>query len=159
MDNTFVEEAIARRINLLFRLTMSHLRTEMKKLGIGAGDYTFLIILFFRPGLSQDEMSRIVHVDKSYTARAVAKLEKMGLLERRPDPDQHRVKRVFLTQRTRDMEGQFLGVLKGWHDTLVKDIDPDHMKIIREGLDKMMDNACLSLYGRPPESFTGEIGK
>ena len=76
---------MGRRINLLFRLTMSYLRLEMKKLGIGAGDYTFLIILFFLPGLSQDELSRLLHVDKSYTARSVARLEKMGLVERKPD--------------------------------------------------------------------------
>lgn len=154
MDTKFVEEAIARRINLLFRLTMAHLRTEMKKLGIGAGDYTFLIIPFFQPGLSQDELSRLIHVDKSYTARSLARLEKMGLVERRPDPQEHRVKRVFLTQKALDMEAAFLGVLKGWQDILVKDIHPDELKIIREGLDKMMDNACQSLYGQPPESFT-----
>lgn len=153
MDTKFVEEVVARRINMLFRLTMTHLRTEMKKIGIGAGDYTFLIIPFFRPGLSQDEISRLVHMDKSYTARAVARLEKMGLLERRPDPDQYRIKRVFLTQRCLDMEDEIFGVLKGWHNILVKDIDSRELKIIRDGLDKMMENACMALYGRPPEPF------
>ncbi len=153
MDTSFIEEAMGRRINLLFRLTMSHMRIEMKKLGVGAGDYTFLIVLFFLPGSSQDELSRHIHVDKSYTARAVARLEKMGLVERRADPDEHRIKRVFLTQKSLDMEDAFFQVMKNWNNTLVKDIPPGELKILRKGMDKMMENACVSLYGRSPETF------
>jgi len=151
MDISFFEESMGRRVNFLFRLSLHHLGSEMKKLGIGAGDYGFLIVSFFRPGSSQDELSRFMHVDKSYTARAVAKLEKMGLMERKADPDEHRIKRVFLTQKALDMEDAFFGVLKDWNNTLVKDIDPSHLKIIRDGLDKMMENGCASMYGRPPE--------
>ncbi len=153
MDISFVEQAMGRRINLLFRISLRYLRGEMKKLGIGSGDYAFLIILFFRPGSSQDELSGLMHVDKSYTARALARLEKMGLVERKADPDEHRIKRVFLTQQSLDMEDVFFGILKNWHDVLINDIDPDHLKIIRDGLDKMMENASVSLYGRPPDPF------
>ena len=142
----FAEQAMGRRINLLFRLTMRYLRLELKKLGIGAGDYPFLAILFFMPGLSQDELSRQMHVDKSYTARAIAKLEKMGLAERRPDPENHRIKRVFLTRKAKDMEPETLSVFENWHQTLIRDIDPDHLVIIRDGMDKMMENAMMCLY-------------
>lgn len=155
MNKSFATESMGLRINLLFRLCMRHLRIEMKKLGIGAGDYSFLAISYFFPGLSQDELSRHMHVDKSYTARSVAKLEKMGLLERRPDPDNHRVKRVFLTHRAMDMEDEFFGVLKDWQSTLVKGIDPDELEIIRNGLDKMMENASASLDGDDAELFLG----
>ena len=148
----FAEQATGRRINLLFRLTMSHLRAEMKEIGIGAGDYPFMAILFFLPGLSQDELSRQMHVDKSYTARAVAKLEKAGLVERRPDPDEHRIKRVYLTEKAVSMKDLFFNIAKDWNEILVKDIDPGDLKIIRDGMDKMMNNAMMSLYGEtfPP---------
>ncbi len=81
MYEDFIEKAIGRRVSILFRLSMSHIRREMKKLGFGAGDYPFLAILFFKEGLSQDELSRQMRVDKSYTARALVKLEKMGMIE------------------------------------------------------------------------------
>jgi len=155
MHTFFAQEAMGRRINLLYRLCMRHVRCEMKKLGIGAGDYSFLAISYFLPGLSQDELSSHMHVDKSYTARSVAKLEKMGLMERRPDPEAHRIKRVFLTQKAMDMEDEFFDILKAWNETLVKDIDPDHLKIIRDGLDKMMENARISLDGENVDPFLG----
>jgi DNA-binding MarR family transcriptional regulator len=145
MFSAFASESVGRRINLLFRLSMMHLRNEMKKMGVGAGDYAILFILYMEDGLSQDELSRRLRVDKSYTARAVAHLEKMGMVKRKPDPHEHRIKRVFLGNNGRDMESDFFKVAKTWHQTLVKDIDPEDLEVIRAGMDKMMANAETAL--------------
>ncbi len=150
----FAPESVVRRLNLLFRLSMKHLRQEMKKLDlVDAGDYTFLALLFIRDGQNQDQLSRNMLVDKSYTARALARLEKMGLVERRPDPSEHRTKRVFLAQKTRDMEFAFFKVSKGWHDVLVEGIDPGDLKIILSGLDRMLENGRNSLGLQKPENL------
>ena len=145
MYDQFANEAMGKRINFLFRLSMRHIRGEMKKIGVGPSDYSFLFILFFREGLSQDEMSKAMYVDKSYTARAIARLEKMGLVERRPDPEEYRVKRIFLKEKARGMEDDIFSVLINWQNVLVKDIDPEDVEIIRNGLDKMLENARSAL--------------
>ena len=145
MFKSFAAESVGRRINLLFRLSMMHLRSEMKKMGVGPGDYAVLLILYLQDGLSQDELSKQMRVDKSNTARAVVKLEKMGMVERRPDPDEYRIKRVYLGKKAREMETDFFNVLKEWHYTLVKDIDPQELDVIKRGLDRMMKNAEVSL--------------
>ncbi len=154
MFKKFAPESVGRKLNFLFRISKQHLRHEMKKLGVGESDYAFIAILFVMDGLSQDELSRQMRVDKSYTARAVAKLEKMGMLERRPDPDEHRIKRVFLAQKARDMELDFFNVLKGWHDMLVQDINPKDLAVIHAGMDKMIENGQSALgLEKPDESF------
>ncbi|THB72935.1 MAG: MarR family transcriptional regulator [Desulfobacteraceae bacterium] len=145
MFESFAFESIPRRLVLLFRMTMKHLRLEMKEIGAGTGDYSFIAILFLKDGLSQDELSTRMQVDKSYTARAVARLEQMDLVERRPDPQEHRVKRVFLGQRAKDMKAEIFTVFKHWHDTLVRGIDPEDLPVIRQGLDQMIENACREL--------------
>ncbi|MCF6247469.1 MAG: MarR family transcriptional regulator [Desulfobacula sp.] len=141
MHETFAKESVGKKVNSLFRLCMIHLRNEMKKMGVGAGDYPFLAFLFFKEGQSQDELSKRMRVDKSYTARALAKLEKLGMIERRPDLNEHRVKRVFLSQKSRDMETPFFEMLKNWHNTLIKNIDPDDLAIVQSGMDQMIENA------------------
>ncbi len=141
MYETFANESVGRKVSTLFRLCMIHLREEMKKMGFGAGDYPFLAFLFFKEGVSQDELSQYMRVDKSYTARALAKLEKMGMVERRQDPDEHRIKRVFLSRKSRQIETQFFKMLKNWHNTLIKDIDPEHLAIVQAGMDQMIENA------------------
>ena len=145
MFKSFAVESVGRRINLLFRLSMMHLRKEMKKMGVGPGDYAILPILYLQDGLSQNELSEQMRVDKSNTARAVAKLEKMGMVERKPDPHEHRVKRIYLGPKALEMEADFLNVLKEWHSVLVKDIDPKDLNVIKRGLDRMMKNAEVSL--------------
>lgn len=141
MYDTFAKQSIGKKINILFRLSNRYLRNEMKKMGFGGGDYPFLALLFLEDGVSQDELSRRMRVDKSYTARALAKLEKMGMVERRPDPDEHRMKRVFLSRKSRELEADFLKMLQKWHTTLIKDVDPDHIPILQAGMDRMIENA------------------
>ena len=113
MYREFAEISMGKRINLLYRLSMMNLRNEMKKLGVGVGDYAFIAFLFINEDVSQDELSRMMRVDKSYTARALARLEKLGLVERKPDPDEHRIKRVVLSEKARKMEQYFFAILKG----------------------------------------------
>lgn len=145
MFKKFAAESMGRRINLLFRLTMMYARNEFKKMGVGAGDYAILFNLCMEDGLSQDELSKRMRVDKSYTARAVAQLEKMGMVKRKPDPHEHRIKRVFLGARGRDMESEFFRFAANWHQILVKDIAPQDLVIMRAGMDKMMANAESAL--------------
>ena len=141
MYEKFAEESVGKRVHILFRLSMMNFRNEMKKLGFGAGDYAFLAVLFLDDGLSQDELSRRMRVDKSYTARALAKLEKAGMVERRPDPEEHRIKRVFLGKKALDNRLNFFNIVQAWHKTLVKDIDGDDLDTVRNGMDKMITNA------------------
>ena len=141
MYETFARESVGKKVNILFRLSMRYIRNEMKRMGFGAGDYPFLALLFFEEGVSQDELSRRMRVDKSCTARALAKLEKMGMVERRPDPDEHRMKRVFLSRKSREIEADFFAMLKQWQSALIRDIDPDRLHIIQAGMDQMIENA------------------
>ncbi len=145
MYKEFADESIGRRFNILFRLSMAYFRNEMKKLGFGAGDYPFIALLFLNEGLSQDELSRLMRVDKSYTARALAKLEKMEMVERRPDPEEHRAKRVYLGKKILANEKKFFHILENWQATLINEIDEDHVEIVRNSLDKMVTNAEVFL--------------
>lgn len=128
---------------------MMYIRNEMKEMGFGAGDYPFIAFVFLEEGLSQDELSRRMRVDKSYTARALAKLEKMEMIERRNDPDEHRVKRVYSGKACRKMADRFFQMLMEWQLAMVEDIDSDDLKVITSGMDRMIRNAELKLGLEP----------
>ena len=145
MFKDFASKSVGRRINLLFRLSMMHLRNEAKKIGVGSGDYTILFMLYVQDGLSQDELSKQMRVDKSYIARAVANMEKMGMVNRTPDPHEHRIKRVYLCKKAREAEPVFFDLAEEWHYNLIKDIAPDDLIVIQNGLDQIMKNAETAL--------------
>ena len=156
MFKEFASQSVGRRINLLFRLSMMHLRNEAKKIGIGSGDYTILFMLYIQDGMSQDELSKLMRVDKSYIARAVANMEKKGMVIRKPDPHEHRIKRVYLGKNAREAEPAFFDLAKKWHDNLIKDIPPDDLIVTQNGLDQMMKNAETALG---LEELTNELNR
>jgi len=141
MLKSFIKKSVGRRIHILYRLTMMNVRNEMKKLGFGAGDYGFLAMLFIQDGLSQDEISKQMRVDKSYTARAIAKLEKAGMVERSSDPNEHRIRRVFLGEKAFEIETEFVDMVQQWHRILVEGVDPDDLSTLCKVLDQMKVNA------------------
>lgn len=151
MYTEFAKASMGKRINILFRLSMMNFRNEMKKLGFGAGDYPFIALVFLNEGLSQDELSRQMRVDKSYTARALAKLEKSGMIERQTDEKEHRIKRVFIGPEARRIEREFFDILETWNTALISDIDPEQIETVRRVMDQMIVNAetFLGLEGNP----------
>jgi DNA-binding MarR family transcriptional regulator len=52
-------------------------------------------------GIQVSELARLARVRKQTMAQAVEGLERLGYVERRPDPNDRRAKLVFLTERGR----------------------------------------------------------
>jgi DNA-binding MarR family transcriptional regulator len=63
------------------------------------------------------------------------------MVERRSDPYEHRIKRVFLTPKARKIEADFFNIVKKWHRVIGDGIAPEHLDIIRTGMDQMIRNA------------------
>jgi DNA-binding MarR family transcriptional regulator len=58
------------------------------------------VFTFMRPeGIQVSELTRLAHVRKQTMTQAVEELERLGYVERRPDPDDRRARLVFLTER------------------------------------------------------------
>lgn len=65
--------------------------------GIGHGTYKYLYALYLEDCVSQQRLADLVGDDKAATARALARLEAVGLVERQADPCDRRMLRVSLT--------------------------------------------------------------
>lgn len=58
------------------------------------------VFTFVRPeGIQVSELTRLAHVRKQTMTQAVEELERLGYVERRPDPNDRRARLVFLTER------------------------------------------------------------
>lgn len=58
--------------------------------------------LMYEDGITQDELTNRINVDKSATARAVKSLEEKGFLKREIDYKDRRSKRLYLTEEARE---------------------------------------------------------
>jgi DNA-binding MarR family transcriptional regulator len=85
---------------LIRRLHQIHLALfaeECSAFGVTPVQFSLLSLLAAQPGLDQAALAFAVGVDRATTANVVARLEKRGLLRRRPGPTDKRVKLVELT--------------------------------------------------------------
>lgn len=116
------DKSIGRYISILYRQAQSYIAGQMKPYDIGSGQYVFLLALYERDGISQEELSDQLMIDKGTTARALYKLEKAGYVIRQTDPEDRRAYNVFITDKARDVKPALYNILSSWTDILAADL-------------------------------------
>jgi DNA-binding MarR family transcriptional regulator len=84
-------------INDAARLMRTIYDRRMRELGLTRSQWWVLTHLYFNEGISQTELSAILEIERASLGRLLDRLEEKGWLERRPDPADRRLKRVYLT--------------------------------------------------------------
>lgn len=77
------------------------LRTEMARLGLTTPKIRSLAVLAVVDGLLIGQLAVYAVVEHSTLSRSLDKLDAAGLIERRPDPEDARATRVFITDAGR----------------------------------------------------------
>lgn len=128
-------------ICFISRLSTRFMGSEMIRMGFGPGHFFLLSELYAEEGLSQDELSQRVGVDKSNTSRALAKLEKFGLIKRKTDPENHKVKKVYLRGEAHKIRDEFNEIQRRWNTKLLKGFTNNEKAVLIESLIKIACNA------------------
>ena len=83
------------------RLKHTRIHTLLEALGLYRGQPSVLRALWEQEGLMHTELARRLQVQPATITKMLQRMEKAGFIERRPDPDDQRVSRVFLTDAGR----------------------------------------------------------
>ena len=105
---------LMRQLNLFF----SH---ELSEVEVTASELMYLAQLYAQDGLIQDEMSNKISVDRAATTRTLQAMEKKGLVRREQDENNHRAKRVYLTEKARELEPRIRELQTRWVDFITQD--------------------------------------
>ena len=80
------------------RLMRTRADRRARRNGATRAQWVVLAWLELKPGLSQVELADFVEVEPITVARLIDRLEASGLVERRPDAHDRRIRRLFLTE-------------------------------------------------------------
>jgi DNA-binding MarR family transcriptional regulator len=83
------------------RLKHARIHTLLETLGLYRGQPSVLQALWEQEGLMHAELARRLQVQPATITKMLQRMEKAGFVERRPDPDDQRVSRVYLTESGR----------------------------------------------------------
>lgn len=121
-------ESISRYINQLYRQGVSFLGKEYKEYNIGAGQYQFLVYLYMKDGITHDELTEKIGVDKAATTRAIVKLEESGYIKKIQDKKDKRKYYIYLTDFAKDNRENIINKSKKWENELVGELTDEELK-------------------------------
>jgi len=98
-------------------------------------------MLSYHDSMTQNEITRHLHIDKATTTRAIQKLQRQGYVNKVQDPSDQRAFIVSLTDEGKRLIPVVKEVLKEWTDILSKNFDESDRKVAYQLLQRMVENA------------------
>lgn len=97
------EESHGQIISAIYRHMQVLISSELAPYRIGSGQYIFLMAIAFREPVTQKSLSESLLIDKTTTAKAIAKLEAEGYVRREVDAADNRFQLLYLTPAGREI--------------------------------------------------------
>jgi|SRR5689334_22961239 MarR family transcriptional regulator, transcriptional regulator for hemolysin len=142
-------------LNDVARLLRTYADQKARKIGMTRAQWAVLVRLDRTQGLKQCELADILDVQPITLTRQLDRLCRNGLIERRPDPADRRVKRLYLTPAARpllDRLGklgeELLGTALAGLDAPAVDQTLKYLSLVKESLRQAIQETQTSTLDR-----------
>ena len=118
----------------------SRAEAALNKLGLHTGQEMLLLRLWLEEGIPQSHLAASMGVEPPTATKMLQRMEHAGLIERRPDPEDARISRVYLTERGRELEQPVLEVWKQLETQTVAGLSDMEQALLRRLLMQLAAN-------------------
>lgn len=112
------------------------LAERLAAVGVRVGEHEVLINLARTPGMTQQELAQHSFSAKSGTSMLLAHMEKQGLLNRKADASDARVKRVYLTKKGAVMAGKSIKIQAELVDGMTHTFSDEELQVIEHAMQR-----------------------
>ncbi len=102
--------------------------------GMTRAQWVILVRVEGQPGLSQKELAEVMEVEPITVARLIDRMERRGIVERRPDPKDRRVWRVHLCAAAQPLLGELHKARTALAQMITSGLDLDAVEQLSETL-------------------------
>ena len=134
------EESIDYLLVQVSKLHRSRAHTLLEALGLYRGQQHVLRALWKQEGLTHGELAARVRVQPATITKMIQRMEKAGFVARRPDPDDQRVSRVYLTEAGRTVQSEVQQVWRTLEDETFADFTLAERVLLRRFFLQMREN-------------------
>lgn len=144
----------------IYRSQLAYMAKELETYRVGSGQFEFLLFLYYRDGVSQEILAKLLKVSKATSARAIRDLEKEGYVRRQRDENDNRAYKVYLTEKGKEMRNVIFEKLTSFMDFLFSDFTLEEKEILKLLLHKASIKLFEPGFKPPPvdSSFGFEPG-
>jgi len=127
-------------VQQFLRQHFTRLHTLSEEIGIYRGQPPLLRALSENEGCTQRELAEEMHLTAATVTRMLQRMQQSGLLERRPDPDDQRVTRVYLTPKGRAILGDIRKRAQQVSEEMLVGFSEQEQAQLASYLNRMRDN-------------------
>jgi DNA-binding MarR family transcriptional regulator len=117
---------------------------RFSKFGIGAGQYLFLLNLYENDGITQEELTKKVRLDKATTARAIKKLEDEGYVRRIKKESDKRAYRLELTEKAEQIKDDVYSIMNEWESEIRMCFTDEESQELMNLLNKLSKSSLIN---------------
>lgn len=135
-----ISREIAFTIMDVARLLKTYADQRARQYGMTRAQWGVLVRLDRSEGLKQSELAEILDLQPISLTRLLDRLADNGLIERRPDPNDRRANRLFLTPAARPLLEQLTELSKSVMGTVLEGISERSVERLLDELTTLRDN-------------------
>ncbi|HEY5280952.1 MAG TPA: MarR family transcriptional regulator [Pseudolabrys sp.] len=122
------------------RMLRTYADQRARQFGISRSQWTVLMRLDRFEGLKQSELAEVLDLQPISLTRLLDRLAENGLIERRPDPNDRRANRLYLTPAARPLLIQLSELGEDVMGTVLDKMDEASRERLLKDLDAIKDN-------------------
>lgn len=132
---------LTRLINSIYRGNQVYFDKKLKDLNLTVGTYPYLLKLNRVQGISQNEISRELNVDKAMSARTIKKLIELQYIRKEENEEDVRAYKLYLTDKGKSVIPKIMAAMYEWIDILVEGSSEEEINISMQFLDRVLENS------------------
>lgn len=128
---------------LLARICKAHYsqaRQMLDDIGLYPGQQFVLCALWKDEGLTHSELANHLHVSPATITKGLERMEHAGFLERRVDPEDQRVSRVYLTEAGRQIQEDVEEIWTELEQVTLQGFNDTERQVLEQLLQRLCEN-------------------
>jgi len=137
-----------RQIGIIERCNTLYRNDAFKEFGLCGCHHTYIINVCKNPGITQEELSNKIHINKSNVTRNITFLEENGFVVRKENPKDKRSFCIYPTDKANEILPKVFEILHKWDNTLTSFLSDDEKTLLNELLTKVAKRALEEVGDR-----------
>ena len=133
---------ILREVGMIERALDSISNIEFKDINLSNLQFLYVVRIYEHPGIIAEQLANLIKVDRTTLARAVRRLEKQGYVYRESDPDNKKIKHLYVTEKGKQIYPFIIRENSHSNEVALQGFTPeeaqqvhDYLKRIRQNID------------------------
>ena len=140
------EDGVGKQLILLRGAQQHYMDRALRELGLYCGQDTLLLLISHEEGLTQVQLAQRMSCEPQTVNKTLRRMQKAGLVERRGDPDDGRLTRVYLTSQGCALVPPLQEIVLSCEQRLTAGLTREERLLVRRLLMHMRSNFDVPVY-------------